>query len=922
MTVLSEAIFDRPRDRAGRRKPRLEARATQSDGRPRRAPIVVHLLVFVSGFTALAYQVLWLKDLALIFGSTTQAAAVGLSAFFLGLGAGAHTLGRRAARNANGIRAYGWLEIGVAAAALLVLGLLDVYRMAYPTLRIYVAASFAGEVALKAGLAIGCLLIPTFLMGGTLPFVAQGVIAHPRLRLGRAGAALYAANTLGAAAGAAVAGFLLPIALGFRRSYLLVVAINAAVGVAALLLARSWEDGGPNAPAPEVAGESRRRRPDAPAARYGPAPVGAIDPDALAAASGLLTLGLEVLWVRMLAQVLDNSVYAFSAILVVVLVALGLGSILAARLSDVGVSPRAVLAALLALTGLAILTQPFAFVSLTGGLAPLPAGAGRGDEIWLAVWLSAATLLPAGVLAGTVFPYLLRVAQETATSAGLAVGRLTALNTVGAIAGSLATGFVLLPQVGLWPSFAWFGGAYLGLAWLASGALAGARTPGPVATGHGRTPGARVRLFAARHALRLGVAGAIALPPAGLVGAAALPIVWLDTSRGERLVAAWHGGHGIVTVVDSPRGRVLKLDNTYSLGGTIDGLERERIQARVPLLAHPRPRSVFFLGLGAGITAGEAVRHPLSRIVVCELVPDVVQAARGFFAREANGLFDDPRVEVIVEDGRQVLATRDERFDVIVGDLFVPWHAGTGSLYTRQHFEAVRRHLAPGGLFAQWLPLYQLAEREFQVIARTMLAVFPHVTMWRGDFYAARPIVALVGSNDPFGLDPATVIERARALAPEVAPHLALATLLPYYAGNLGAARALLPAGPINTDDRPLVEYWAPLAGRAGAGTEPWFTSEPLRRFYERLLAAVPPGRDPTLARVPDEARRYVTAGLDYYAAIIYRLRGEDDRARQALERALAALPEELPVAGPFMSMDLLAQPASEGPTTGPDGQH
>jgi spermidine synthase len=914
VTVPSRAMLETSQVRKGRRAPNPEGRNSRRGEARGRIPGFVHLLLFVSGFTGLAYQVLWLKDLALVFGSTTHAAAVGLAAFFVGLGTGAHVLGRRAAGSANGIRAYGWLEVGVAAAALLVLALLDAYRVAYPALRGLAAASVAADLALKALLAIGCLFIPTFLMGGTLPFVAQAVIADPARRLGRAGAALYAANTLGAAAGAAVTGFLLPTAFGYRRSYALVVALNAAVGVAALLLSRSWR-GGLDARMAEGANDTPPRRLQDPTSRRrpSPAPTGAA---ALAAASGLLTLGLEVLWVRMLAQVLDNSVYAFSAILVVVLAALGLGSLLAARLSSIEARPGAVLASLLALSGLAILAQPFAFVWLTNGLEPLGAAGGRAGEIWLAIRLAALTLLPAGVLAGTVFPYLLRLAQPTATSAGLAVGRLTALNTAGAIAGSLATGFLVLPRVGLWPSFAWFAGAYLALAWLASRALAGPAVPGAGRTGRdpsGTVTAASVR----RHVLRLGTAGAIALAPVLLVDATALPIAWLDLSRGERLLAAWYGGHGIVTIVDSPRGRVLKLDNAYSLGGTLDGLERERIQARLPLLVHPRPRSAFFLGLGAGITAGEAVRHPLSRIVVCELVPDVVRAARGFFAREANGLFDDPRVEVVVEDGRQVLATRDERFDVIVGDLFVPWHAGTGSLYTREHFEAVRRRLAPGGLFAQWLPLYQLAEREFQVIARTMLAVFPHVTIWRGDFYAARPIVALVGSNEPFALDPDAVVERARALAPGVAADFALAAVLPFYAGNLGAARDLLPEGPLNTDDRPLVEYWAPLAGRAAAGAEPWFTGEPLRRFYERLLEAVPPGRDPTLARVPDGARRYAAAGLDYYAAIIHRLRGEDDQARQALERALSALPEELPVAGPFMSMGLLALPEPEGHAAG-----
>jgi len=268
----------------------------------------------------------------------------------------------------------------------------------------------------------------------------------------------------------------------------------------------------------------------------------------------------------------------------------------------------------------------------------------------LALW----TLLPAGVAAGTVFPYLLRLAQGTAAGAGQTLGRLAAVNTVGAILGSLAAGFIVVQAAGLWGSFVWCAALYLALAT------------------------AMLRFPSRRPAPRVVAAAAVGAATVMVVNVTGLPLVWLDPVKGERLVEIWQGGHGIVSVVESPRGRLLKLDNAYSLGGTVARVEREQIQALVPLLLHPRPQSVFFLGLGAGITAGEAVRHPVSRIVVCELVPEVVTAASRHFDREMRGLLRDPRVTMIIDDGRQVLLTLDERFDVIVGDLFVPWHAGTG----------------------------------------------------------------------------------------------------------------------------------------------------------------------------------------------------------------------------------------------------
>src|SRR5262249_14749876 len=181
------------------------------------------------------------------------------------------------------------------------------------------------------------------------------------------------------------------------------------------------------------------------------------------------------------------------------------------------------------------------------------------------------------------------------------------------------------------------------------------------------------------------------------------------------------------------------------VGGRRGPLRGARRQADPPMLLPPAPRALFFLGLGTGITAGAALFHPVERVTVAELVPDIALLAREYFSPMANGLFSDPRARIVIGDGRALLAADPQRYDVIVSDLFVPWHAGTGSLYTREHFERIRDRLTDDGVFAQWLPLYQLSMREFAVIAHTMLEVFPLVTVWRGDFSASEPIVALVG---------------------------------------------------------------------------------------------------------------------------------------------------------------------------------
>ena len=192
------------------------------------------------------------------------------------------------------------------------------------------------------------------------------------------------------------------------------------------------------------------------------------------------------------------------------------------------------------------------------------------------------------------------------------------------------------------------------------------------------------------------------------------------------------------------RGRLsLAVDGKVDATTSTDMLT-QRLLAHLPLLLHGSARSVCIVGLGSGVTAGSALAHPVRAVDAVEISPEVVEASRLF--RQANrDCAADARLRVVVADGRHHLLLAPQRYDVIISDLFIPWQAGTGSLYTREHFELAWSRLREGGLFAQWLPLYQLSERDFMIIARTMLEVFPQVTMWRGDFMPEHSIVALVG---------------------------------------------------------------------------------------------------------------------------------------------------------------------------------
>jgi spermidine synthase len=797
-------------------------------------------LFFASGFAGLVYQVLWRRELGLLFGNGSHATAATLAAFFLGLAAGGAAFGRRAERTARPLLGYAALEAAVAASALAWFGLLDLFHSLYPFLYDWLGDHRAGFVAARFGLALAVLFPPAFCLGGTLPLLSQHLVREPAA-LGRTAALAYAVNTLGAATGAFAAAFVLVPRLGVRGAYATALATTLAVAaLAAGLGRRALPPPPPAAPAPSP-----------------PAPLHGVR--SLAVLSGFAVLALEVLWTRMFAQVLHNSVYTFAVILVIFLLALAIGAAIARGLARRVRRPAPMLVALLAGGALGVAATPFAFDGLTDGLRSL--GEGRGFAGYLAQVFGAGVLVVGvpTVWLGVLFPYLIKLGESWGYGAGRTVGELAAWNTLGGVAGSLAAGFVLLEWLGLWN----------GLRAVAALQLVGA------AAVAGLAPRRRLALAAA--------------PAAGLAllatafDASRLPGVHIDPARGERVVEILEGSDAVVAVVDRPDSLRIKLDNHYGLGGSGD-FDKEARQAHLPLLLHPAPRSAFFLGLGTGITAGAALQHPLERLLVAELVPDVATASRRYFGPWQNGLFADPRAAVRVEDGRNLLRGTRERFDVIVADLFVPWRAGEASLYAREHFAAARERLAEGGVFAQWLFLIQFSREEFGSVARSLVEVFPRVTLWRGNQRTTHPLVLLLGERDPAPLDASAlerrIAETARTPADRDPRRSAIprsaAAVLWLYQGDLSAARELLAEFPVNTDDRPFVEYSAPVTHRQKrTGAARAFTGRELIEFYDAVFAASPPETDPVLAGLAPALRERPRAGLEFYRARVRAARGE-----------------------------------------------
>lgn len=635
------------------------------------------------------YEAVWIRWFRLLFGSTTLASSATLAAFFGGMALGAAFLGRMAARTDRPLRAYGWIELAAALSALWVPLALLAYAPLYPFLYEHLGERRAAFVAVKVVLALVALLPVSMLLGGTLPMLATALLGSEPA-LGKHGSRIYSVNTLGAAVGAALGAMLLPEWIGVSATYGVAVAATLAVACVSLALGRSECARNTSSLAPRdqrsgVRSESARTE------RVGAGPLW------IAFASGFGVLAFEVLLIHALGQLFSHSAYTLGLVLLGVLVSLAV-SAAAVSASQGRIGSATLLRLSLALTALLLVVFPW---SLKQGGALL-VGAG----------------LLAFLAGGMVFPLTFRLVS--AGPAGARLGALLASNTVGGILGSLCASFVLLPQVGLWKSIGWLGVLY------AAAAL--------TVAGTGRTRVATLALQAL-------VLSGLCLTPANPWRLASVSL-----RTGETLLALAEGASGLVSVVEGPDGnRRIKIDDLYQFGNSKEVRLSERT-GHLPLLLHPAPRTVAFVGSATGGVAGAAVLHPVTRIDLIEIVPEVQELAAQHFALTNRGVHVDARTRLITEDGRNHLRASAERYDVIVEDCFVPFMPSAASMYTREHYRDAREHLTERGIFCQWLPVYQLEEQTLMIILSTFLAEFPAGSLWRPHLRPHFPVVGLVGS--------------------------------------------------------------------------------------------------------------------------------------------------------------------------------
>jgi spermidine synthase len=876
---------------------------TEIPSRERRDPAATPgasfwLMAGLSGFACLIYQILWMRQAGLLFGSTSQATALTLAVFFGGLSTGGCYWGKRCGKSPSPLRTCGWLELGIAAAGSVILIAPFVVPRVYPMLYQENGSGLA-LTAFKVSATLLMVFPASFLMGGTLPMLGQAAVRN-RDSFGAITARMYAVNTLGAACGAFATAFVLIWLVGIRLTCATAMAASIAAALLAFRFSKEPSFQGASANDPPRGKKARRAKAVTAEEPVIPRTLIAV----LAFVSGFNLLALEVVWTRMLAQVHENSVYSFATVLIVVLVCLSLGAWLASRLARGGMPAPQVLLWLFALGGTALAMTPLISTGLTHGMKMLETDHSFASYALRLFGTGFATIGPACLPLGAVFPFLMKSEEGFITHAGKSIGTLSAINTIGAILGSLAAGFLLLDWLGVWHSVQWIAAIYL---------IVGMLTPAAGSRGS--------------HAARIAsglvfVLLLIALNPSRLTDPAGAdpsrkdpeerPIFATDPTGADparKVVEKWEGSDGTVTVVAEPgQGLAIRINSNYSLGST-QAYSPQIFQARIPLLAWPATDSVFFLGMGTGITAGEALNRTdfkeVRKVVACELSPDVVAASKKYFTGRVggfdltHGLYQDPRAEVLVADGRNHLLADRERYAMINADLFLPYRRGTGNLYSREHFQTVRERLKPGGVFVQWLPLYQISAREFGIIARTMLSAFPQVSLWRGNFQPGAEIAALVGHADLSPLPASTLdAESEKRLAVEGATYLDMQDLmLPvneqtiplFYGGNLTRAADLFEDYPLNTDDRPVIEFGTPRSLHQPRGADrPQFLESRFADLVDQLQTRTPPGEDPLLSLRSPASRKLPLAGSAFHRAWIARVRGDEAAWMNEWERFLA----------------------------------
>ncbi len=793
---------------------------------------VVALLFIFSGITGLIYQIVWFKYLSLFLGNTTYAQTVVLATFMGGLAIGAWLWGRRADASKRPLAVYAGLEIGIGVYCLLYPAFIGFVRDGFIAIvhAAHLPSDGAAVLSLKFLLSLLTLLLPTVLMGGTLPVLVKA-LSQSLEESGKNVALLYFLNSLGAVMGSALGGFVFVPQIGLQASMLLTAIFNLAIGACALLInqhtSRSSESGS------EMAPESERIFPEKEMS------VALV----VAGISGMAAMIYEIGWVRLLVLVLGSSTYSFSLMLIAFITGITLGSWIVSSLITKIKNLFGFLAVCQAGAAVALCATlplygrlPYYFVHLGKIL--------QRSETTYPLFLSLQfifcflVMVVPTIFLGMTLPVASRIATKSVSALGKSIGNVFSINTLGTVLGSLLAGLALIPLIGIKHTIEVGLGLNILMALL-------------------------VWFFAEQSTSRLRFAGS------GLVFAVALVYFLLTPNWSQSVslsgvfrlinrnapapknyasfagvfadqeVLYYREGRSATVAVVEERNK-LNPERALVVNGKADASTRsdlptQTLLGQLPMLFHPQPDSVLIIGFGSGVSLGSVLMHEVKSVDCIEISPEVIAASQ-FFDAVNNKPLTDPRTHLYVDDALAFLKLTSGRYHAIVSEPSNPWIAGIGNLYTTEFLNICKQRLTEDGLMVQWFHVYEMDDETAGLVFRTFRAVFPHVRIWQ----SMTSDIILLGSKQPIQLDPAAMqakFETARVK--ENLSHIQIndiPTLLSLEIMTQSALDQYLGMGELNTEDRPLLEYWAPRAFFAHSGAPGFFAIDERRDFRDTEL--------------------------------------------------------------------------------------
>lgn len=736
---------------------------------------LIYVIFFLSGLSALIYQVLWTRILTLTFGHTIYAVSTVLTAFMAGLGLGSWIAGRYADRLSRLVRAYGLLEIAIGLFALVIYPVFLNLNALYGPLYTSIGSSFTLLVITRFLLAFFLLLIPTTFMGATIPLLVKA-ITHGLADLGRKAGRLYAVNTAGAVVGTLAAGFYLIPQLGLHQTNRIAVLLNLVIGLAAAVL--PLRSGAIASPEERIEGAGQRR------VVY-----------LAAALAGFVALAFEVVWTRsfIFAMFLGSSTYAFSTMLAAFLFGIAFGSYLCSFLVD-RMTARAFWFFIFQLV--VGVVSVGALTAVIGGFIEPSAASGFFSSAVRDFFKAFVIMLLPTLMMGAAFPLLVRLAARNERMIGREVAQVYAYNTLGAIFGAFFAGFVFIPLLGLAGT-----AILLGSLSIASGYTVWS-------------------LIDRKPRLAWGLACA------GLIAVLAILVPRYDfrhgfESQGHSICYYKEGNAATITMTqDEKEWKYFYVDNVFVQGSNnILSLTDIKNLAHLPSLFHPNPRSAATIGFGTGGTSYSFTLYPEYEEINCiEIDLNVPAGSRICFPESNHGLLDhpDPRYHLVNDDARAFMENTDKTFDVITVDLADIAYKGNSDVYTKEFVEQCKERLKPGGMNLIWLSVKSLSPRNLKILLKTFLQVYPaeHLTLWHMTNFPNHDLLVIGIKDQPLSIDWETMVKRMghepvrRDLAEiELAdPYKLMSSFLVRGTSILDYVGDV----PVHTVDRPVLEFESP----------------------------------------------------------------------------------------------------------------